>query len=68
MAYRFNNARGGVTCDDCNILYDEDLGFKEYSAMYRVGKSKDDKDLCWKCKAKEKGDGSVLQTVPTQEA
>lgn len=48
MAYRFNNGRGGVTCDQCNILYDADLSFAEYETYY--GKSGDDGDYCWRCK------------------
>lgn len=52
MAYRFNNGRGGVTCDSCNILIDEDLGYKDYQAMY--GKEPGKKDICWRCKQKKK--------------
>jgi hypothetical protein len=51
MAYRFNNARGGVTCDECNILFDEDLGHDEYVKAYQTPKKP---DLCWRCKAKPK--------------
>ena len=47
MAYRFNNGLGGVTCDQCYILYDSDLSFKEYEESY--GKSGNDGDFCWKC-------------------
>jgi len=55
MAYRFNNGRGGVTCDQCQILFDADLSFKEYEAIYCV--TGHDGDFCWKCKTgfKEKG-------------
>ena len=49
MAYRFNSGIGGVTCDKCNILFDEDLGYKDYQAMY--GKEPGGKDICWRCKA-----------------
>jgi len=47
MAYRFNNARGGVTCDKCNILFDADLSFKEYEESY--GKTGHDGDFCVNC-------------------
>ena len=61
MAYRFNNGRGGVTCDVCNILFDEDLSSQEYKEWYH----KDGKpDLCMRCKNKnkkeEKEDGKDL--------
>lgn len=52
MAYRFNNGRGGVTCDKCDILFDADLSFKEYEELY--GKSEGREDRCWECKEKEK--------------
>jgi hypothetical protein len=47
MAYRFNNGRGGVTCDICNILIDSDLGYEEYKECY--GKTGHDGDYCWQC-------------------
>jgi hypothetical protein len=51
MAYRFNGGKGGVTCDECNILFDENLSYEEYKKMY----DKDDgKTYCWECKAKLK--------------
>lgn len=52
MAYRFNSGRGAVTCDDCNIIIDSDLDFKEYKENY--GKSGPKKDYCWKCRGKHK--------------
>jgi hypothetical protein len=48
MAYRFNNARGGVTCDKCNLLIDEDLSYQEYKEYYN-----DKKDLCMMCKTEK---------------
>ena len=48
MSYRFNSGRGGVTCDVCNVLIDQDLSLKEYEEMW--GKSGDDGDFCMKCK------------------
>ena len=47
MAYRFNNGRGGVTCDKCNILIDSDIDYKEYEECY--GKTGHDGDFCWQC-------------------
>lgn len=52
MSYRFNNARGGVTCDECDILIDEDLSYDEYKSIYRTEKAQSDPDLCWECKEK----------------
>ena len=52
MAYRFNSGMGGVTCDNCNILFDAHLSFKEYEESY--GKSGNDGDFCWKCMGGEK--------------
>ena len=40
MSYRFNNGRGAVTCDKCNIIFAENLGPKEYAEVY--GKNKGD--------------------------
>jgi len=51
MAYRFNNGRGGVTCDQCNLLIDQDLSYKEYEEDW--GKSKDDGDFCMRCKTEK---------------
>jgi hypothetical protein len=50
--YRFNNGRGGVTCDKCNILFDADLSYKEYEESY--GKTGHDGDFCFKCLGKIK--------------
>ena len=62
MAYRFNNGNGGVTCDDCNILYDANLSFKEYEEAYaKSRKANGEKDLCWKCKEKKgEKEGKVM--------
>lgn len=48
MAYKFNNGRGGVICDQCKILIDQDISLKEYEATYGI--SGDDGDFCMKCK------------------
>jgi hypothetical protein len=50
MAYRFNSGRGGVTCDKCNLLIDQDLSYAEYNELY--DKSKNPKDFCMSCKIK----------------
>jgi len=50
MAYRFNNGRGGVTCDKCDLLIDQDLSYTEYNELY--DKSKNPKDFCISCKNK----------------
>ena len=34
MSYRFNNGRGGVTCDECGVLYDSELSYEEYVQDY----------------------------------
>ena len=39
---------GGVTCDKCNILIDQNLSYKEYEETW--GKHGDDGDFCMKCK------------------
>jgi hypothetical protein len=53
MSYRFNNGRGGVTCDKCNILYDANLSYDEYVQDYGDEKVP---DVCAVCadKAKKK--------------
>jgi len=61
MAYRFNNGLGGVTCDGCNVLFDEGLSFKEYRDGYRAGKSPADRDLCWRCVERGSGGKDGLQ-------
>jgi hypothetical protein len=48
MAFRFNSGRGGVTCDNCNVLIDQDLSYKEYEELY--GHDGNDGDFCMKCK------------------
>lgn len=51
MAYRFNNGLGGVTCDKCKVLIDENLSYKEYKEIY----DKDGKGVfCHKCKKYKK--------------
>jgi len=54
MAYRFNSGLGGVTCDECYILIDQDLSFKEYDLSWGMNKV-DGKDLCMECKKKLQG-------------
>jgi len=49
MAYRFNSGMGGITCDNCQILIDQGLSFKEYEELQK--ENKDDGDFCWRCKA-----------------
>ena len=48
MAYRFNGGKGGVTCDKCNVLFDDNLSLAEYDDVYTA-----EQDLCWECKAEE---------------
>jgi hypothetical protein len=48
MAYRFNSGKGGVTCDACQVLIDENIGYKDYIAIYRKAHPQ---DICWECKA-----------------
>jgi hypothetical protein len=50
MSYRFNSGLGGVTCDICYVLIDQDLSFKEYEEMW----NKKGGDLCMKCQKKLK--------------
>ena len=45
MAYRFNDGKGGVTCDKCNVLIDEGLSHAEYEETYGDGP-----DHCFKHK------------------
>jgi hypothetical protein len=47
MPYRFNNARGAVTCPLCSIIIIENITPSEYNEIYG-GK----KDLCSSCKEK----------------
>ncbi len=49
MAYRFNGGKGGVTCDICNVLIDENISFKDYLRLYR--KTHPEEDICWSCKS-----------------
>jgi hypothetical protein len=56
MAYRFNGGNGAVTCDVCNVIFDEHLSHKEYVKNY--GKNG---NICWKCKEKiEKREKDLL--------
>ena len=48
MAYKFNGGLGGVICDVCRRLIDQDLSLKEYDETW--GKHGDDGDICMKCK------------------
>lgn len=63
MSYRFNSGLGGVTCDECNILIDSDLSYKEYDLSWGMNKV-DKKDLCMKCKRSSKK--NKLKQLPTQ--
>jgi hypothetical protein len=51
--YRFNGGYGAVTCDTCDVIFDEGLSLAEYEEAYNssVNKDKSSKDdVCWKCK------------------
>ena len=48
MSYVFNSGRGGVVCDGCRVLIDQDISFKEYEETW--GTHGDDGDICMKCK------------------
>jgi hypothetical protein len=63
MAYRFNSGRGGVTCDECDILIDSDLSYKEYDLSWGMNKV-DKKDLCMECKKKLQ-EKEVETTLPS---
>ena len=45
MRYVFNSGRGGVLCDKCNVLIDEDLGYDHAVETYGLGEV-----LCRKCR------------------
>ena len=47
MAYRFNNARGGITCDKCNILFAENISYEECVKLRRDGMRLYDLDYCY---------------------
>ena len=34
MAYRFNNGIGAITCDVCNVVFDEDISYAEAQEIY----------------------------------
>jgi len=61
VAYRFNNGRGGVTCDQCNLLFDADLSYKEYEESY--GKSGHEGDFCVNCLSGKKVDKKVKNGI-----
>jgi hypothetical protein len=50
MAYKFNNGRGAVICDNCRVMIDADLSFKEYEECYNGAISGDDGDFCTDCR------------------
>jgi len=52
MAYVFNNGRGGVICDDCRVLIDQDIGWVEYNAVRKLGP--EGQDWCMKCGEKHR--------------
>jgi len=54
MSYKFNSGRGGVICDQCHVLIDQDLSLKEYEEAY--GNSGNDGDFCIECKTGKKND------------
>ncbi len=45
MAYRFNGGNGAVTCDVCNVIFDENLSPAEYEEWYGGAP-----DHCWEHK------------------
>lgn len=45
MAYVFNSGMGGVICDKCRLLIDQDLSLKTYEETW----GKDEGDFCMKC-------------------
>jgi len=49
---KFNGGRGAVVCDKCRIIFDEDIGPKEYKEIYMNNGREG--DLCWRCFEKEK--------------
>jgi hypothetical protein len=48
MAYKFNNSLGAVICDNCRIIIDADIPYKEYETIYK--NSNPNGDYCWRCK------------------
>ena len=52
MAYVFNSGRGGVICDVCRVLIDQDLSLKEYEETWGI--SGNDGDFCMKHQASGK--------------
>ena len=49
MAIRFNNGRGAITCDKCNIIIDQDLSEDDYETY-----GAEDEHLCMKCRDEER--------------
>ena len=48
--YKFNNAKGAVSCDNCQTIICEDCGpFKE-GVLEDCGPSKEEVDICDDCK------------------
>jgi len=62
--YKFNSGMGGVTCDQCRVLIDQNLSLKEYEETW--GKSGEDGDFCMACKTgkkkKKKDDDLVIMS------
>ena len=48
MAYRFNGGKGAVTCNECNVIFDDELSYEEYKETYGDGP-----DYCWRHKDKK---------------
>ena len=51
MAYKFNGGRGGVICDACRKMIDQDLSPQEYDATWGVKKGEEG-DLCMVCRGR----------------
>ena len=48
--FKFNLGQGAVICNQCKIMIDKDLSYKEYEEIYE--KNNPDGDFCWRCKTK----------------
>ena len=44
MSYKFNNGRGAVICDDCGVMLDAYISYKEYTDIYGINEN-----YCWRC-------------------
>ncbi len=53
MAIRFNNGRGAITCDNCNVIIDEGLSEDDYEYY----KTHPESHICMKCGDITKDDG-----------